>query len=72
MGGVEGLTFDRQLIPLRADFNTIDNPFAWSSAPEREAMTEDYLSLSVRGDARPRGDRFVGRVEAERDALVLY
>ena len=42
-----------------------------SSAPEREAMTEDYLSLSVRGDARPRGDRFVGRVEAERDALVL-
>lgn len=43
-----------------------------SAAPKREALTEDYLSLPVRGEARPRGDRFVGRVAAEGDALVLY
>lgn len=27
-------------VPQRADFNTIDNPFAWSSAPERDHMSE--------------------------------
>jgi hypothetical protein len=27
-------------IPQRADFNTLDNPFAWSEAPERDAMQE--------------------------------
>jgi threonylcarbamoyladenosine tRNA methylthiotransferase MtaB len=43
-----------------------------SSAPAREAMTEDYLSLPLRGDTRPRGDRFSARVRAEGDALVLY
>ncbi len=25
-------------IPQRADFNTLDNPFAWSQAPERDGM----------------------------------
>ena len=27
-------------IPQRADFNTLDNPFAWSSKPERDTMQE--------------------------------
>jgi hypothetical protein len=26
-------------IPLRADFNTLDNPFAWSSQPARDGMS---------------------------------
>lgn len=26
-------------VPQRADFNTIDNPFAWSSAPVRDQMS---------------------------------
>jgi hypothetical protein len=26
-------------VPQRADFNTIENPFAWSSAPERDQMS---------------------------------
>jgi hypothetical protein len=25
-------------VPVRADFNTLDNPFAWSSAPGRDGM----------------------------------
>ena len=25
-------------IPQRADFNTLDNPFAWSAAPDRDKM----------------------------------
>ena len=28
-------------IPLRADFNTLDNPFAWSSQPERDGMSDN-------------------------------
>src|SRR5207247_3675575 len=27
-------------IPQRADFNTLDNPFAWSSQPERDGMSK--------------------------------
>lgn len=27
-------------IPQRADFNTLDNPFAWSSQPKRDGMSE--------------------------------
>lgn len=26
-------------VPQRADFNTVDNPFAWSSTPERDRMS---------------------------------
>jgi threonylcarbamoyladenosine tRNA methylthiotransferase MtaB len=43
-----------------------------SSGPEREAMTEDYLSLPLRGEPRPRGDRVVATIQADGDALVLY
>lgn len=28
-------------IPHRADFNTLDNPFAWSADPERDAMSDE-------------------------------
>jgi hypothetical protein len=27
-------------IPQRADFNTLDNPFAWSAAPQRDGMAD--------------------------------
>jgi hypothetical protein len=27
-------------IPQRADFNTLDNPFAWSAAPERDGLAD--------------------------------
>ena len=43
-----------------------------SAAPERQAMTGDYLTVDLRGAARPRGDRFVGSLRIEGDALVLY
>jgi hypothetical protein len=28
-------------VPIRADFNTVDNPFAWSSHPVRDRMTDE-------------------------------
>jgi hypothetical protein len=33
-------------IPQRADFNTLDNPFAWSATPERDA-TQDLPAAGV-------------------------
>ena len=37
----DGTLFRRgTAIPQRADFNTLDNPFAWSAAPEENAMEE--------------------------------
>ena len=27
-------------VPQRADFNTLDNPFAWSEAPDRDGMQD--------------------------------
>jgi len=27
-------------VPQRADFNTLDNPFSWSSRPETDAMVD--------------------------------
>jgi threonylcarbamoyladenosine tRNA methylthiotransferase MtaB len=61
----KGKAYRLSRIGTRADAIVI------SSAPARDAMTEDYLSLPIRGDTRPRGDRFMARVEAEGDALVL-
>jgi threonylcarbamoyladenosine tRNA methylthiotransferase MtaB len=43
-----------------------------TAAPEREAMTEDYLTVRVAGEPRARGDRFTGTLRADGDALVLY
>ena len=37
----DGIVYRRgTAIPLRADFNTLDNPFAWSAAPLRDALQE--------------------------------
>ena len=37
--GPDGTVYKRgTAIPQRADFNTLDNPFAWSSRPERDGM----------------------------------
>jgi hypothetical protein len=39
--GVDGTVYAKgTAIPQRADFNTLDNPFAWSAHPERDAMGE--------------------------------
>ena len=35
-------------------------------------MTEDYLTLPVRGAKRARGERFNAELRAEDGALVLY
>jgi len=44
-----------------------------SAAPDREGMTEDYLSVQLRGKPRPRGERFMGTLKAaEGDAAMLY
>jgi hypothetical protein len=37
--GPDGTLYKRgTAVPQRADFNTLDNPFAWSSQPERDRM----------------------------------
>jgi threonylcarbamoyladenosine tRNA methylthiotransferase MtaB len=41
------------------------------SAPAREGLTEDYLTVAVRGDTRPRGARFSGRLELDDELLVV-
>jgi hypothetical protein len=39
--GPDGTVYEAgRAIPLRADFNTLDNPFAWSSQPQRDGMSE--------------------------------
>jgi hypothetical protein len=38
--GADGTLYRKgTAIPQRADFNTLDNPFSWSSRPERDGMT---------------------------------
>jgi len=56
----------------RTRIGTLADAIVISAAGEREAMTEDYLTLPVRDAARPRGERFAGNLRAEGDALVLY
>jgi len=41
-----------------------------TAAPEREAMTEDYLTLPMRGEPRARGTRCTARVYAEDDVYL--
>lgn len=37
----DGTVFKRgTAVPQRADFNTLDNPFAWSARPDRDAMQD--------------------------------
>jgi hypothetical protein len=37
----DGTVYERgTAIPQRADFNTLDNPFAWSARPDRDAMQD--------------------------------
>jgi hypothetical protein len=39
--GADGTLYKKgTAIPHRADFNTLDNPFAWSGAPEKDRMSE--------------------------------
>jgi len=40
--GADGTLYPKgTAIPQRADFNTLDNPFFWSSGPERDGMREE-------------------------------
>ena len=66
LGQAKGNEYRRTRIGTTADAIVI------SAAGEREAMTEDYLTLPLGGQDRPRGDRFTGTLKAEGDALVLY
>jgi hypothetical protein len=43
--GPDGTLYKRgTAIPQRADFNTLDNPFAWSARPERDRMKRGYAA----------------------------
>ena len=45
MRGPDGTLYKRgTAIPQRADFNTLDNPFAWSSRPGRDGMKPGYAA----------------------------
>lgn len=40
--GADGRLYRKgQAIPLRADFNTLDNPFFWTADPERDGFAEE-------------------------------
>jgi threonylcarbamoyladenosine tRNA methylthiotransferase MtaB len=41
-----------------------------AGAPERQGVTEDYLTVVLRGSLQPRGARFTGRLALENDVLV--
>jgi threonylcarbamoyladenosine tRNA methylthiotransferase MtaB len=41
-----------------------------SAGPEREVMTGDYLTLTLTGAARPRGDRFEAELRLEGEVLT--
>ena len=41
-----------------------------SGAPDRQGVTEDYLTVAVRGEGRPRGARFTGQLALENDLLI--
>jgi threonylcarbamoyladenosine tRNA methylthiotransferase MtaB len=66
LGQAKGNAYKRSRTGGRGDAIVI------AAAPEREAMTEDFLTLPLRGDPRPRGDRFAATLRAHGDALVLY
>lgn len=40
------------------------------AAPHREGVTEDYLTVTLRGDPKARGTRFTGRLSLENEMLV--
>jgi hypothetical protein len=43
--GSDGTLYKRgTAVPQRADFNTLDNPFAWSSRPHRDRMKHGYAA----------------------------
>jgi hypothetical protein len=55
--GSDGVRYPRgTAVPQRADFNTIDNPFFWSAAPERDRMAETpaaglhFITFNPTGD----------------------
>ena len=40
--GADGTVYPKgTAVPQRADFNTLDNPFAWSATPERDGLSDE-------------------------------
>ena len=64
LGQAKGNEYRRTRIGATADAIVI------TAAGEREVMTQDYLTLPLRGAARPRGERFTGNLLAEGEALT--
>jgi threonylcarbamoyladenosine tRNA methylthiotransferase MtaB len=66
LGQTKGSAYKQQRAGQRADAVVI------TTGTDPEAMTEDYLTLPMRGAKRPRGERFVAETRIEDGALVLY
>jgi threonylcarbamoyladenosine tRNA methylthiotransferase MtaB len=66
LGQAKGNVYRQSRAGAKADAVVI------TAVPDREAMTEDYLTVKVTGAPRARGDRFTGTLRADGDALVLY
>lgn len=66
LGQAKGIAYRKTRVGTRADAIVIS-----AAPPERAAMTEDYLTVAVRGPGRARGERFSGVLRAEGDVLVL-
>ena len=57
--GRDGVRYPRgTAVPQRADFNTIDNPFFWSSSPVRDGMVESPAAGLHFVVFNPTGDDF--------------
>jgi hypothetical protein len=64
--GPDGTVYPKgTAIPQRADFNTLDNPFAFSSRPERDLMSSDAQAGVHFVVFNPSGDDF------ERNRLAM-
>ena len=48
-------------IPQRADFNTLDNPFAWSAAPARDRLSDEAVGRRALRRLQPDGRRLPPR-----------
>jgi hypothetical protein len=69
--GADGTLYERgTAVPQRADFNTLDNPFAWSSQPERDGMRDGPSAGVHFVTFQPTSDDF-DRVRLAMDGVLL-
>jgi threonylcarbamoyladenosine tRNA methylthiotransferase MtaB len=64
LGQAKGNAYKRSRVEGVADAIVI------TAAPEREAMTQDYLTLPMRGEPRARGERFTATVRGGDESVV--